>query len=557
MPRSILVLLFAFAALLCGANGAAAAPGDIDTAFGANGLVSSGFPGVQQQFGGGIGVQSSGKIVLAAAVYYGASKSVIVKRFNTDGSPDESFGTLGSTAIDFDNSATDNDVVRSLHIVSGDKILIAGSVSIGGNEDAAVARLTPDGLPDSTFQPTGRRIPTPFNYPAADAIEDSSGRTLVLGSDSTKFIVYRLLPNGDNDSSFNITYGWVQYYDPNALDVANAIMIANQSDGKTIISGHAHDASNKSAMTSIRLIGSAYDPSYSGDGIAQAAPGPVEDAATMQPDNRVVVAGIQIIGLTAKSFAQRFNTDGTVDSSFGSNGLLSISSATTDLVYALTSDSLGRIYALVSSSNGSGGFLQLFRYTADGAVDTSFGINGARPLPVPFGSTAAGKVIVDANDNALATAYDENSGSSAATFITRILGNPDPVPPPTSPATFTLKLTNPKSNKVKKLTRISGSAVSNRALQKVEIGVERIDKKALTKHKRCIWIKNAKGALKNVKARAKKCGSPVWLTTSGTTSWSYKLKKPLKKGSYLLTVRATTADAVVSPPVTRSFKLTG
>ena len=36
-----------------------------------------------------------------------------------------------------------------------------------------------------------------------------------------------------------------------------------------------------------------------------------------------------------------------------------------------------------------------------------------------------------------------------------------------------------------------------------------------------------------------KCAAPKYLAAKGTTSWSLKLKKKLKKGSYVVLVKAT------------------
>ena len=86
-----------------------------------------------------------------------------------------------------------------------------------------------------------------------------------------------------------------------------------------------------------------------------------------------------------------------------------------------------------------------------------------------------------------------------------------------------------KSAKAKKVKTFSGTASDDKGVAKVEIAL------VLKKGKKCTQL-TSKGTFKKLA----KCQGPTsFVAAKGTTSWSYKLKKRLKKGSYTLFARAT------------------
>jgi hypothetical protein len=100
------------------------------------------------------------------------------------------------------------------------------------------------------------------------------------------------------------------------------------------------------------------------------------------------------------------------------------------------------------------------------------------------------------------------------------------------PATVapTIKIASPKAKKTVKSSRfksISGTAADDGSVAKVEVAV-------LTgKGSKCKAL-NSKGSFSKAK-----CAAPPFLAAKGTTKWSYKLKKKLKKGTYVVLVKAT------------------
>jgi hypothetical protein len=95
-----------------------------------------------------------------------------------------------------------------------------------------------------------------------------------------------------------------------------------------------------------------------------------------------------------------------------------------------------------------------------------------------------------------------------------------------TPPTVEIKAPKKKA-KSKSFKSISGTAADNSAVTKVEIAV----------------VKGKGSSCQSMTSSGKftkaKCSAPKFLAAKGTTKWSYKLKKKLKKGTYLVFVRAT------------------
>lgn len=104
-------------------------------------------------------------------------------------------------------------------------------------------------------------------------------------------------------------------------------------------------------------------------------------AVAIQPDGKIVVAGDVKRDNTQRDIVLvRYNTNGTLDSGFGENGriILSVSNGN-DIINAMTLDSSGRIIVVGSTQPSPEisitDFLTL-RFTANGALDPTFGNNG-------------------------------------------------------------------------------------------------------------------------------------------------------------------------------------
>ncbi len=138
-------------------------------------------------------------------------------------------------------------------------------------------------------------------------------------------------------------------------------------------------------------------------------------AMVLQPDGKIVVGG-NVYGFpnTDKSDmgAVRYKRDGTVDSSFGTNGLVRISPDTnTAEVYGLDLQPDGKMLICGLSDSGYGKHFYLTRLLPNGAVDAAFGAGGAVRTRFGNGQSWANAVVHQSDGKIYVAGYTAPEGS--------------------------------------------------------------------------------------------------------------------------------------------------
>ena len=356
--------------------------GALDTTFGVNGFAQQSVGG--NTTAGGIAVQSDGKIVVAGT---GGSSgpSVVVARFNADGSNDTGFGSSGVTVHQFTTAADEgNDVA----ILSSGRIVVAGTGGTPGSHDSRLAGFTTAGALDSSFGSSGSVVVDAGSKQSvgrASALQ-SDGKLVVAGYDiptptatSVKStLVARYNTNGSLDTSFG-TNGFVEL----GPDVANGVAI--QSDGKIVVAGWAigtFGGTDAHRVAVSRLLSNGtLDTSFGGTGtvfVPLASTTEEANAVAIQGDGKIVVGGRGLNGSFLDAMFVRFNTNGSLDTGFGGTGKVFVTMSTgADQVNAIAIQGDGKIvgagFASVSSSQNS---VALARLNTNGSADTGFGTGG-------------------------------------------------------------------------------------------------------------------------------------------------------------------------------------
>lgn len=99
----------------------------------------------------------------------------------------------------------------------------------------------------------------------------------------------------------------------------------------------------------------------------------------LRPNGKILVAGYTTNSVTGKDFAVlRYNNNGTLDSSFGFNGIVTtdLQVGSEDVAYSMAVQLDGKIVLAGSSDNGISKDAAIVRYLPDGLIDSSFGTNG-------------------------------------------------------------------------------------------------------------------------------------------------------------------------------------
>lgn len=300
------------------------------------------------------------------------------------GALDSTFGTGGKVVTHLSNG---DDRASAVAVQSDGKIVAAGYAN---GVDFAVVRYNTNGSLDTSFNGTGivvTDIAGHEDFGRAIAIQ-SDGKIVVAGESNngtdSDFAVVRYNPNGSLDTTFDGD-GKVTTAIGSFNDEARAMAI--QSDGKIIVAGDSNISGLDFSLVRYNTDGS-LDTSFDGDGKLTTDLGSTADipyAVAVQSDGRVVVAGRSAVQFMGTGFAlARYNTNGSLDTSFDGDGkLITLISNNFDVAQALAIQSDGKIVA-GGFSNSSPLSFTLVRYNTNGSLDTGFG--GGGKVITPFGS---------------------------------------------------------------------------------------------------------------------------------------------------------------------------
>ena len=281
---------------------------------------------------------------------------------------DPTFGSGGEVVT----SLGGDDVAAKVLVQPDGKIVAVGTSTSGGVSSFALARYNSDGSPDTTFGTNGE-VTSPLGS-ATGATLDANGDIIVAGQDSTSahFVVARFTSAGALDSTFG-TAGVVTTAIVNAT---NASVAVQPADGKIVVAGESAGTAF-GPISTIDVIryntDGTLDSSFGTGGVADAGSGGIINQVLLQTDGDIVVAGNNVPSALSGSafFIKRLESNGSVDNTFQPFVDIQVP-GDRDIAIALALQSDGKILEL-GTINGEP---ILVRSNSDGSLDTSFGVNG-------------------------------------------------------------------------------------------------------------------------------------------------------------------------------------
>ncbi len=268
------------------------------------------------------------KLTVSALVVLGAVFLVLSQASlaAVDGDLDSTFGSGGKVVTGFFGRSNG---ANAIALQADGKMVVAGSaLSALGPPDFALARYNGDGSLDSAFG-SGGRVTTDFG--------------------------------GRSD---------------------NASAVAIQPDGKILAGGGADLAGTQFDFALVRYnVDGSLDSTFgSGGKVTTDFNGGLDAAAALalQTDGKIILAGFATTGDPHMAMA-RYNSNGTLDSNFGSAGkVVTNINGTRDFANAVAIQSDGKIIAGGSTLTPLGSFVMfgLARYNPDGSLDPAFGSGG-------------------------------------------------------------------------------------------------------------------------------------------------------------------------------------
>jgi len=294
--------------------------GNSDNSFGSGGPsipplsgVSAPALGPGQESGIALVLQPDGKAVVSGENAARGVGSFAVARFGTSGTLDSSFGSGGWTSLAAGPVGYYNPA-QAIGLQSTGKIVVAG-VDMWANNNvptnwAEMARFTARGALDSGsggFGPVSHgKAPgyffTTFGVAGAgfrDLVVQPDDTVAAVGFSSSGLIVARYTANGTLDSTFNGT-GYYSFL-PSGITNAIGTGVAPQSDGKLVVSGWCTGPDGASDMLVARFnTNGTVDTSFGGGsgyvlmgvGGTPSTTGERANSVVIQPDGKLVLAGL-------------------------------------------------------------------------------------------------------------------------------------------------------------------------------------------------------------------------------------------------------------------------
>jgi len=331
-----------------------------DHSFGSSGKVFASWNCASNPADNDIKVQEDGKIVLGTRYYNGTDENFVVARYHTDGTADSTFGDNGKVITRIGDYS---DLCNCIAIQSDGKILAGGCTGVDTAfkwmYDFAVVRYHPDGTIDTEFGDNGSvttHIGDQYSIGYSMAIQPD-GKIILAGETRDSIFsdvaIARYHPDGSPDHSFG-TAGVVRTTLSETYDFARSIAL--QSDGKIVVAGSTQqDLSNYDIALVRYLPDGSPDHTFGVNGIVTTDVGTeFGNSVIVQPDQKIIVAG-GLTNTTIYDFAiLRYQPDGTLDHSFGTNGLISISFGAGDSEgHALALGNNGEVIIAGSYNHGS------------------------------------------------------------------------------------------------------------------------------------------------------------------------------------------------------------
>lgn len=333
-PHSVFLLALVLSASLLSGVPVAALDSELDPSFAGGGVIID-----QNEFDQltDVVIQPDGKIVAIghSGIFAGTDEQrldMMVARYNVDGSPDFTFGNNGivTTEVLFDARA------MAVALQDDGKIVVAGTGAASLSARLAIVRYNTDGSLDPTFGSGGiltERIGR-LRSRITDLAIQADGRILVAGEGNF------------SGSSTNLTPALVRFEAEGFLDF---------TFGEGGISHPVPAGFTTSPMVTYNSI-------------------------VLQPDQKIAVAGVCRTGSRLEFCLSRYNSDGSLDNTFDGDGLVVTnfhSFSSSGFAKALSLQSDGKLIAVGQSVDAfSSPVSVLARFNTDGSLDPSFGSSG-------------------------------------------------------------------------------------------------------------------------------------------------------------------------------------
>lgn len=402
--------------------------GDLDQTFGTNGIVNFSISDYYDMIYD-VAVQSDGKIVtVGRARMDGTNYYMAVTSHNPDGSYDEIFGTNGIKV--FQPTYNYGNFAMQVKLLDNGQILAGGYAYDGGNNsDPLIVKLNIDGSLEPSFGENGVSYITSSESITMEALDvQEDGKIILAGYINDVLGAIRYTADGQIDTGFGENGRFI-ISTPNSI-YSFAKDIAILPDGKIIITGIImnSDGIYDCIVTRLKEDGT-IDESFGDNGMTIISAGDGHDfscAVAIQPDGKIVIGGHMWIAnvptLQYDFLAIRFNENGSLDTEFGQNGFAMARYYEGEANYLsdIAIAPNGNIYGTGYATHDSNNAITIVCFNSEGILDTSFGETGMVGIEIGNNNEAEAVAIQPDGNIIVGGYYFTSNGSNC--IVARLVG---------------------------------------------------------------------------------------------------------------------------------------
>jgi uncharacterized delta-60 repeat protein len=325
-------------------------------------------------------IQPDGKIVVMGYTYDDVKNYILVLRYNTNGTLDNTFGTNGY--VIFDGGGVDQKGL-GLALTMDGAIIVTGYIKLQNQRDILVLKYFPTGVLDKIYSYSSEGEYTDIGF-GVDVQAD--GKIIVVGEqsngDNQDVILLRLTADLEPDTDFGD--GGVVTYNGTGNKNDKGFAVVVQDDGKIVVGGaHIAEGQEKQDVLVLRFCsdgkldtdfgnGGAFTYSHLGDNADYG------NFVALQSNGEIVVAGASYDGESFKILLLRLNEEGSLDDGFGTGGVTIYQGQPSvfDYAFGVAIQQNGKIVVAGTSNNGVNDDAILLRYLDNGTLDTGFAHRG-------------------------------------------------------------------------------------------------------------------------------------------------------------------------------------
>lgn len=204
-------------------------------------------------------------------------------------------------------------------------------------------------------------------------------------------------------------------------DIATKVLV--QPDQKIVLVGASVDGSDYYVAVARLFPDGSPDPSFSYDGRVQTlistTGGSALDAA-IQPDGKIVVVGYASTPSGVGGFLVRYEADGTLDNTFGTNGMVWLlsSTQTTNTTSIVVANDGKLVCGGVQIASGQADAVTL-RFNTDGTLDDTYSFDGISGVDVSGDNEAFWDVVIQPDGKIVGVGTTENTANETRFLVAR------------------------------------------------------------------------------------------------------------------------------------------